>query len=214
MRRGNQHAGGEPGDDRGGHTALLEAPDLHTVVRGPDRIAEPVTDVIDTEEAAEAVPATDTPQFMAWLFREDVEPRQVSREELATLAAEDESFVWVDLADYEPDDLAAVAQQLDLPESTLPVVLASWQRPRLGVYGDRFFVAVTVPHADLAAPRVWPVSSICMSGATIYSVSISAPCRLPSRCWPAPSRTRPCSSSTRPFCCRSSSTSCSPTMKG
>ena len=36
----------------------------------------------------------------------------------------------------------------------MQVALANWQRPRLGVFRDRFFVAVTVPHGDLATQRV------------------------------------------------------------
>ena len=51
-------------------------------------------------------------------------------------------------------DLGQVAQQLDLPEAAVRVALAGWQRPRLGVFRDRFFVAVTVPHGELAAQRV------------------------------------------------------------
>jgi magnesium transporter len=88
------------------------------------------------------------------LFREDAEPGQVSLEELPALAADDASFVWVDLSGYEPTDLTQVAQLLNLPEAAVRVSLAGWQRPRLGVFRDRFFVAVTVPHGELAAQRV------------------------------------------------------------
>ncbi len=91
---------------------------------------------------------------MAWLFQEDAEPRQVALEELPVLAADDACFVWVDLGGYVPSDLTQVAQQLDLPEAAVQVALADWQRPRLGVFRDRFFVAVTVPHGDLATQRV------------------------------------------------------------
>jgi magnesium transporter len=34
------------------------------------------------------------------------------------------------------------------------VALAEWQRPQLAVFRDRYFVAVTVPHGELAAQRV------------------------------------------------------------
>ena len=47
MRSGNERIGSETRNDRDGHTALLEAPDLHTVISGTDRLAETVTDVVD-----------------------------------------------------------------------------------------------------------------------------------------------------------------------
>jgi magnesium transporter len=91
---------------------------------------------------------------VAWLFQEDAEPRQVALEELPRLATDDACFVWVDLSGYDPSDLEQVAEQLDLPEGAVEVALAGWQRPRLGVFRDRYFVAVTVPHGELAEQRV------------------------------------------------------------
>src|SRR5215211_7787529 len=137
-----------------GRDSVLEGVDIHTVIGGTERIPETVTDVIDTEGSAEAVSPADAPAFEAWLFQEDTKPRRVGLEELPMLAADDAYFVWVDLNGYVPSDLAQVAQQLDLPEAAVQVALAGWQRPRLGVFRDRFFVAVTVPHGELAAQRV------------------------------------------------------------
>jgi magnesium transporter len=134
--------------------SVLDGVDIHTVISGTERTSETVTDVIDTEGSAEGVSSADAPGFQAWLFQEDAEPREVTLEELPTLAAEDACFVWVDLSGYVPSDLAQVAQQLDLPEAAVRVALAGWQRPRLGVFRDRFFVAVTVPHGELADQRV------------------------------------------------------------
>jgi len=91
---------------------------------------------------------------VAWLFREDAEPGQVSLDEVPRLAADDACFVWVDLSGYDQSDLSQVAQLLDLPEAAVQIALAGWQRPRLGVFRDCFFVAVTVPHGDLAAQHV------------------------------------------------------------
>jgi magnesium transporter len=134
--------------------SVLDRVDIHTVISGSERIPETVTDVIDAEGSAETASPPDAPAVVAWLFQEDVEPRQVALEELPRLAADDACFVWVDLSGYVPSDLAQVAQQLDLPEAAVQVALADWQRPRLGVFRDRYFVAVTVPHGELAAQRV------------------------------------------------------------
>src|SRR5215203_2483545 len=141
-------------DTPDGRDSVLDGVDIHTVIGGTERIPETVTDVIDTEGSAEGVPSADGSSFVAWLFQEDAEPRQVGLEELPALAADDAYFVWVDLNGYVPSDLAQVAQQLDLPEAAVQVALAGWQRPRLGVFRDRYFVAVTVPHGELAAQRV------------------------------------------------------------
>jgi Mg2+ and Co2+ transporter CorA len=141
-------------DTPDGQDSVLDGVDIHTVISGTERIAETVTDVIDTEGSADAVSSADAPAFVAWLFQEDAEPRQVGLEELPVLAADDAYFVWVDLSDYVSSDLAQVAEQLDLPEAAVQVALAGWQRPRLGVFRDRYFVAVTVPHGELATQRV------------------------------------------------------------
>src|SRR5215213_10915782 len=141
-------------DTPDGRDSVLGGVDIHTVISGTERIAETVTDVIDAEGSAEGVPSADGSSFVAWLFQEDAEPRQVGLEELPELAADDAYFVWVDLNGYVPSDLAQVAEQLDLPAAAVQVTLAGWQRPRLGVFRDRYFVAVTVPHAELAAQRV------------------------------------------------------------
>src|SRR5829696_921173 len=137
-----------------GRNALLKAADIHTLVSGTDRIPETITDVIDAEGSAETASSADAPAVVAWLFQEDAEPRQVALEELPRLAADDACFVWVDLSGYVPSDLEQVAQQLDLPEAAVRIALAGWQRPRLGVFRDRYFVAVTVPHGELATQRV------------------------------------------------------------
>jgi magnesium transporter len=141
-------------DTPDGRDSVLDGVDIHTVISGTERIAETVTDVIDAEGSAEGAPSADAPAFVAWLFQEDAEPRQVTLEELPRLAADDAYFVWVDLRGYDPSDLEQVAEQLDLPEAAVRVALAGWQRPRLGVFRDRYFVAVTVPHGELAEQRV------------------------------------------------------------
>src|SRR5215216_208941 len=141
-------------DTPDGRDSVLEGVDIHTVIGGTERIPETVSDLIDAEGSAETTSPPDGPAFVAWLFQENAEPRQVGLEELPMLAADDAYFVWVDLDGYVPSDLAQVAEQLDLPEAAVQVALAGWQRPRLGVFRDRYFVAVTVPHGELPTQRV------------------------------------------------------------
>jgi magnesium transporter len=140
-------------DTPDGQSSPLESADIHTLVSGTEQLAPTITDVVDAEEAADAV-SVEGPQVLAWLFQEEADPGLVSLEELPALAADDACFVWVDLSGYDPSDLTHVAELLDLPEAAVQVALAGWQRPRLEVFRDRFFVAVTVPHGEFAAQRV------------------------------------------------------------
>src|SRR5919112_830988 len=140
-------------DTPDGRSSPLESADIHTLVSGTEQLAPTITDVVDAEEAANAV-SVEEPRVVAWLFREEADPGLVSLEELPALAADDACFVWVDLSGYDPSDLTHVAELLDLPDAAVQVALAGWQRPRLGVFRDRFFVAVTVPHGELAVQRV------------------------------------------------------------
>src|SRR5215211_5065006 len=140
-------------DTPDGRSSPFERADIHTLVSGTEQLAPTITDIVDAEGAADAV-SSEGPGVVAWLFREETEPGQVSLEELPTLAADDACFVWVDLSGYDPPDLMQVAQLLDLPQAAVQIALAGWQRPRLGVLRDRFFVAVTVPHGELADQRV------------------------------------------------------------
>lgn len=141
-------------DTPDGRSSPLEAADIHTLVSGTEQLPSTITDVVDAEGAVEPV-TSEGPGVVAWLFREETEPGQVSLDEVPRLAADDACFVWVDLSGYDQSDLTQVAQLLDLPEAAVRVALAGWQRPRLGVFRDCFFVAVTVPHGDLAAQHVF-----------------------------------------------------------
>jgi magnesium transporter len=111
-------------------------------------------DALDTEGPAEDTSSSRDSATTAWLFREGADPKQVELGEVGELAADDALFVWVDLDGYDPDDLRAVAQRLDLPESGVRLALAGWERPRLDVFGDRYLVTVTVPHEQVGERRV------------------------------------------------------------
>lgn len=128
--------------------------DFHTVVSRADHLPETVTGVLEAEGSAPVEGRHAETEIVAWLFRENAEPRQVAVEDLTDLAADDQQFIWVDLARYERDALEEIGSRLDLPEAGIRVALAGWQRPRLGVFGDRFFAAATVPHADADARHV------------------------------------------------------------
>jgi magnesium transporter len=125
---------------------------LQTIAGGEAEKAPLAPDVVETEAAPEV--AAGAVGLAAWLFREDAEPREVSFSEVARLAADDEDFVWVDLTGYGPDDLTAIADELELPEAAVGIALAGWERPRVSISGECYLVSVTVPYSDPAERRV------------------------------------------------------------
>jgi magnesium transporter len=138
-----------------GRDARLDAAELHAIVDRPGELPETVSEAIEAEgSAGESTSDGQGQVFAAWLFREDADPREAALDELGSLAADDECFVWVDLSDYGAADLETVAKALDLPEAALRTALSSWQRPRVDVFGNCFFVAVTVPRGNLTTLRV------------------------------------------------------------
>lgn len=140
-------SGARPHRDEEEHRAL--------VAQGPD-VPLPTEDVIEVEgAAAHTRPASPRKRASTlYLFAPDVEPRQVTLDELPTLVGDDRNFVWVDLSDYIRTDLEAVAERLRLHEIGVHSALSSWKRPRLDVFHDHFFVTATTPHLEPDAYRV------------------------------------------------------------
>lgn len=117
-------------------------------------LPDTVADALDTEGPAEVETASRTGTIVAWLFREGTDPERVDPGEVAELAADDALFVWVDLDSYEPEDLEAVGQELELPEAGVRMALSGWDRPRLSMFGNSYVTTVTVPHEQEGARRV------------------------------------------------------------
>jgi len=120
--------------------------------RGKD-IPEPAEEVVHVEGAAAQQPTAPLgqPRNAAWVFHAEQEPRQVEVTELPAVVADDANFAWVDLSDYAEQDLHEVARLLNLHEIGVRAALSPWQRPRLDVFGDHFFVATTL--AELHTER-------------------------------------------------------------
>lgn len=89
----------------------------------------------------------------AWLFVDNRAPVEVPVTDLATHTAAGESG-WLDLSCYTPEELSSAAGQFGLPVSAVRIALQPWQRPRLSIYPDHFFVSATVARPDLATHRV------------------------------------------------------------
>jgi magnesium transporter len=62
--------------------------------------------------------------------------------------------VWVDLSAYADQQLRGLAARLDLHPNAVRAALSPWQRPRLSVYRDQFFVSATVARPSLRTLRV------------------------------------------------------------
>lgn len=141
---------GSVGATVAGGPTQAPAEDVNRVGTGP------VTDAVDVEgEAAlRSTPAAVQTNTTAWLFREHADARQVGVSELPSLIADDANFVWVDLSEYAQSDLRTLAKLLGLPSIAVHTALSVWQRPRLDVFDDQFFIAATVPYRDSRSYRV------------------------------------------------------------
>lgn len=94
------------------------------------------------------------PAITSRLFQDGAKTREVDVSELKALAVDDARFVWVDLSHYHAPDLHAVASELGLPEEAVQKALHERKRPRVEVYGDRFYVVVAMPTYDARSQRV------------------------------------------------------------
>lgn len=111
-------------------------------------------DVVQAEPSAAGPAAGTRSRLAAWLFRPDTPAREIDLADLPAIVAADENFAWIDLSAYAESELRDLAGMLGLQEIGVRAALGPWQRPRLDVFGDHFFVTATVAHLDPEAYRV------------------------------------------------------------
>lgn len=143
--------GGGEDETTGGIAPPLSRTEAHTLIAKGSEAPLAVEGTAAAErEGAEASAGT----VRALLFSPEAEPRDVALDEVPALAQVGRDFVWVDLAGYGQEELQHVAGLLDLPRDAVRTTLAEWRRPRLHVFGDRLYIAATVPQLDPEAYRV------------------------------------------------------------
>lgn len=127
------------------------------VAGGGTEIAGPAQHVVDPEQAvAEFTPVEDTQrEWAVWLYRPDQPPQRIEIGEIAELISHEDNLVWVDLLGSFEEDLRRIAPHLNLDPLELEVALSSWQRPRLDLYDDHYFVGATVASLDPEQYRVY-----------------------------------------------------------
>jgi len=143
--RRDRHPLAETGLTIAGAAVPLVSGDTHAIPTGSE-------DAVRTEGAAPL--DNDRDAIAVWLFASERPPAQTPRENLPRLLTDDENVVWVDLSGYAEDDLRTVARQCGLHNNAVRAALSPWQRPRLSVYADHFFVSVTIPRLDPADYRI------------------------------------------------------------
>ena len=123
---------------------------------GGTSIAALVDEVVEAEDAADALAAANgsSADMRVLVFDEHADPREGHLGELGELVKIDKMFVWVDLSEYEPDDLLRVAKILNLNRVAVHLALSPWQRPRLDSYADHYAVASTVARIDNDSYRI------------------------------------------------------------
>ncbi|HEX8032483.1 MAG TPA: magnesium transporter CorA family protein [Ktedonobacterales bacterium] len=131
--------------------AVLASDDEHvTLIAEAADVPIEQGDVIALEEAFQEL----QPSVAAYLFQPDVAPSLVKPETLPDLVSQERNFVWVDLTGYTPEEMQNVARLLSLHSSGVQATLSVWQRPRLDLFDNHFFVTATIPAANPQAYRV------------------------------------------------------------
>jgi len=132
------------------------ADDDARVLTGHETDLPETTEAVVQVEGAARHPRTPPRQspVAIWVFHAGTDPREITLQELPAVVADDANFAWVDLSDYAEVDLHEVARLLNLHELGVQAALAPWQRPRLAVFDQHFFVATTVVEVDNASYRV------------------------------------------------------------
>jgi magnesium transporter len=135
-----------------------------------------VTDVIVPEASIQTGPTASDPGAPAMLvFGADDAPRSGELGEAAERGHDPDSLVWIDLNNYREDMLAEVSEALALPPPAIRGTLAGWRRPRVDLYEDQFFVAVTVPAADVRARVVQARELDCFIGQSFVVTAHKSP---------------------------------------
>lgn len=148
---GEEFSGVDPADAEGGET--------DTLAGGGVALPKTAEEVVRVEAAAGAELGVETdaarPTARAYLFHLDDEAREVSLEEIPELVKSDDNFVWLDLSGFGEGEFRDLAEEFELPGAFVRTTLSGWQRPRLDVFGERFFITATLPDTDPDAYRVY-----------------------------------------------------------
>ncbi|HEY7035853.1 MAG TPA: magnesium transporter CorA family protein [Thermomicrobiales bacterium] len=129
-------------------------PHSSTIGTGDESLSAVAEVQTEGKVTAEGAPSAGDTAATAWLYRCDEPPREVALGELEEALAADETFAWIDLSAYAEEDLRRLAGLLHLHPIGVRVALAGWQRPRLDVFADQYFVAATVVGTEAGSYRI------------------------------------------------------------
>ncbi|HEY0754920.1 MAG TPA: magnesium transporter CorA family protein [Ktedonobacteraceae bacterium] len=88
------------------------------------------------------------------VFRARTLPRNIEVVDIVETLNDAENYLWIDLANYVPEDLQTLAQGLQIHPIALQVALSGWKSPRLDVFREHFFVTATLPSLQSKPYRV------------------------------------------------------------
>ncbi|MDQ6748383.1 MAG: magnesium transporter CorA family protein [Candidatus Dormibacteraeota bacterium] len=125
----------------------VNVPDADTSKTDIEKLPAPPE--VDTEGGISASRRSGTAQAVTcYLFKGGECEEDIGLERVARLARDDRNMAWVDLSDYTPQDLEKVAAMLNLHATTVRATLSDWERPRVDVFPEYFYLSVTVVRAD------------------------------------------------------------------
>lgn len=122
-----------------------------TLAGGGSTIVGPAEEAVEREKHARHGGQA---EIVRWLFTPE-SACEIDPEAVKQAVQTPENLVWIDLHNYQPDDLIRLGHEFGLKRQEVESAFSSWQRPRLEVHGDHFFVSGTVARLSPHSPTVY-----------------------------------------------------------
>ena len=112
----------------------------------------PAPPAVVTEGKVEKKAARDA--VTCHLFKGTGTVEDINLDAVPQLARTDRNLVWIDLSEYGAGDMERVAGLLKFHPLTVRATLADWERPRVDVFPEYFYLSVTVVRAEQAKRKL------------------------------------------------------------
>lgn len=130
-------------------------PDVESAQSGRGNVPDLLVGTVEAEEPAEQGSADTEAHLTAWLYQPDRPPQRITAERLDAAREVKDAFLWVQIWGYSPEELRSLADAFHLSRDAVSVALESWQRPRLDISPDGYFLTTTLPRVDAEARRIF-----------------------------------------------------------
>jgi len=122
--------------------------DMLPLLTSMSTLSTTLEDIVQPEGLA--TPHDIPSQIAIWLFQPDRDPVAIGLDTLPTYLNQEKSFIWIDISQYNQNDLKKIGTALGLHRQVLSTIMSPWHRPSLAVFPDIMYLSATVAHLDAA----------------------------------------------------------------